>query len=273
MGAATLFFGLLLPNPTKMNCTPLIITGLVMVIATYCYVRLFNFWVNGFELKRKDDSYAEPLLGLPSNDAYRYADWSLTVPLLLIELILVMRLPAEESASLCWKPEASSTINVALGYPGVIQNDLDARWFWCECAMTPFAYVVITLVTGLVEAMERHPSSAQRFVTQVRYLTAIFWLTYPFVYFIKSVDISAGPRQGHTIFPLPRPDQHGPVTTTWVQVGYPVADFYEHDNESARDACGVRMTAPPLEEWTATAVGSSLGAPHTLEAGSAEGLP
>ena len=123
----------------------------------------------------------------------------------MIKLILVMRLPDEESASLSWKLEASSTIMAALGYPGVIQNDLGPRWFWCECAMAPFAYVVITLVTGLILATRRQPSSAQRLETQARYLTAISWVTYPFVYFIKSVGISAGPRQGHTIFPLPRP--------------------------------------------------------------------
>ena len=35
------------------------------------------------------------LTGAPFNDAYRYLGWLLTVPLLLIELILVMRLPAE----------------------------------------------------------------------------------------------------------------------------------------------------------------------------------
>ena len=94
---------------------------------------------------------------------------------------------------------------VALGFPGVIQNDLGACCFWWEWAMVPFAYAVITLVTGLNEATQRQPSSAQRPVTQARHLTAISRLTYPFDYFIKSVGISARPRQGHTIFPLPRP--------------------------------------------------------------------
>merc|ERR1712182_10926 len=118
MGAATLFFWLQLPNLTKTYRTPLIITGLVTAIATYHYVRIFNSWVNAFELKQTDDSYAVSLSGVPFNDAYRYVDWLLTVPLLLIELILVMRLLAEESASLSWKLGASSAIMVALGYPG-----------------------------------------------------------------------------------------------------------------------------------------------------------
>merc|ERR1712203_215652 len=32
------------------------------------------------------------LTGIPFNDAYRYMDWLLTVPLLLIEILLVMKL-------------------------------------------------------------------------------------------------------------------------------------------------------------------------------------
>ena len=47
--------------------------------------------------------YTVSVSGQPFNDAYRYVDWLLTVPLLLIELILVMKLPAEETASLSLK--------------------------------------------------------------------------------------------------------------------------------------------------------------------------
>ena len=35
------------------------------------------------------------LTGVPFNDAYRYMDWLLTVPLLLIEIILVIKLDGD----------------------------------------------------------------------------------------------------------------------------------------------------------------------------------
>merc|ERR1719213_866266 len=124
-------------NLTKTYQTPLIITGLVTAIATYHYIRIFNSWVDAFDVKQSGDSYAVQLSGVPFNDAYRYVDWLLTVPLLLIELILVMRLPAGESAKLSWGLGASSAIMVALGYPGEIQNNDHARWFWWSCATTP----------------------------------------------------------------------------------------------------------------------------------------
>merc|ERR1739845_250499 len=61
-----------------------------------------------------------------------------TVPLLLIELILVMKLPADETSKLSWNLGIASAVMVALGYPGEIQNDLSTRWFWWACAMLFF---------------------------------------------------------------------------------------------------------------------------------------
>ena len=51
MGSATIFFWLQLPNVTKNYRTALHITELVTAIATYHYVRIFNSWVDAFEVK------------------------------------------------------------------------------------------------------------------------------------------------------------------------------------------------------------------------------
>ena len=142
MGSATIFFWLQLPNVRKSYRTALIITGIVTLIATYHYIRIFNSWVEAFNVVSKDGGdYTVTLTGTPFNDAYRYVDWLLTVPLLLIELILVMKLPQQETASLGWKLGVASALMVALGYPGEIQEDPAVRWFWWSLAMIPFFYV------------------------------------------------------------------------------------------------------------------------------------
>eukprot|EP00959_Pyramimonas_sp_CCMP1952_P470059 9496032-Pyramimonas_sp.AAC.2 len=67
-----------------------IISGLVTFIAAYHYIRIFNSWVEAYTYQV---GKADPeLTGTPFNDAYRYMDWLLTVPLLLIEILLVMNL-------------------------------------------------------------------------------------------------------------------------------------------------------------------------------------
>merc|ERR1712050_207790 len=207
MGSATIFFWLQLQNVNKAYRTALTITGLVTAIATYHYVRIFNSWVSAFEVKNSQGSdYGVSVSGTPFNDAYRYVDWLLTVPLLLIELILVMKLPKEETVKLSWNLGVASAVMVAIGYPGEIQENLLMRWIFWAFAMVPFAYVVMTLVAGLNGATDKQPDSVKSLVVSARYLTVISWLTYTGVYIIKSMGLA------------------GNVATTYEQVGYSVAD-------------------------------------------------
>ena len=207
MGCATIFFWLQLPNVSKSYRTALTITGLVTAIATYHYVRIFNSWVDAFNVGNvAGDDYTVKLSGAPFNDAYRYVDWLLTVPLLLIELILVMKLPQAETVKLSWSLGVASAVMVALGYPGEIQDNLAVRWFWWAMAMIPFSYVVMTLVSGLNDATAKQPDSVKGLVVMARYLTVISWLTYPGVYIIKNMGLA------------------GNIATTYEQVGYSIAD-------------------------------------------------
>merc|ERR1712151_1400212 len=70
------------------------ISGLVTFIAAYHYFRIFNSWVEAYSYTTGKDG--PQLTGVPFNDAYRYMDWLLTVPLLLIEILLVMNLSDEQ---------------------------------------------------------------------------------------------------------------------------------------------------------------------------------
>jgi len=208
MGSATIFFWLQVPNVTKSYRTALTITGIVTFIATYHYFRIFNSWVEAFEVKNKDGGdYTVTPTGTPFNDAYRYVDWLLTVPLLLIELILVMKLPAEQTKCLSWSLGAASALMVALGYPGEIQDELTVRCFWWKLAMLPFCYVVFQLVVGLSDATSKQASgTAATLVSAARYFTVVSWCTYPFVYIIKNIGLA------------------GPVATMYEQIGYSMAD-------------------------------------------------
>merc|ERR1719221_2463534 len=116
-----------LSKPKKKKITkakPRATTGLVTAIATYHYVRIFNSWVDAFKVENsRGGDYSVTVSGAPFNDAYRYVDWLLTVPLLLIELILVMKLPKAETVALSWKLGLASAVMVALGYPGEPQDE------------------------------------------------------------------------------------------------------------------------------------------------------
>merc|ERR1712070_286102 len=171
------------------------------------YVRIFNSWVGAFAVQADaNGSFEVSLSGQPFNDAYRYVDWLLTVPLLLIELILVMGLPADQTKSLSISLGFASALMVALGYPGEIQDDPKARWFWWGLAMIPFCFVLFQLLIGLGGATQTQPEAARGLIGQARLLTAVSWLTYPGVYIVKMMGIG------------------GATAMCAEQIGYSVAD-------------------------------------------------
>jgi len=210
MGSATIFLWLQMGNVNKKYRTALAISGIVTAIATYHYFRIFNSWEGAFTVTNEGTNYTDytvKLTGLPFNDAYRYVDWLLTVPLLLIELILVMGLEPAQTQALAWKLGAASAMMVALGYPGEILDDVSGRWLWWVLAMIPFCYVLYELLVGLEAATEMpHNASAAGLIKAARTLTAVSWLTYPCVYIIKMVGIS------------------GAAACVAEQIGYSVAD-------------------------------------------------
>ena len=138
----------------------LTITGLVTFIAAYHYFRIFNSWVEAYRYPTPGGSskttIGNPeLTGKPFNDAYRYMDWLLTVPLLLIEIIFVMDLKPEETSKKAWQLGASAALMIILGYPGelILEADkLSTRWVYWALAMIPFLFVVYTLLVGLAGA-------------------------------------------------------------------------------------------------------------------------
>merc|ERR1711976_497915 len=101
-----------------------LISGLVTFIAAYHYIRIFNSWVDAYHYV--PGSTAPTLTGVPFNDAYRYMDWLLTVPLLLIEILLVMKLEPGAFTCKAWALGLGSALMIVSGYYGelVVTGDL-----------------------------------------------------------------------------------------------------------------------------------------------------
>jgi len=208
MMATTIFCWMRVSSCAERYKGALIITGLVTFIAAYHYMRIFNSWTEAY-VWSSDGELVET--GVPFNDAYRYMDWLLTVPLLLIEIILVMKLDAEETASKSMTLGASAALMIILGYPGEQITDssaLGGRWFWWTCAMIPFVYIVYTLLIGLsaATASETDPRISG-LIKKAQLATVISWCTYPIVY----------------IFPMF--GLQGASVTVAIQIGYSISDI------------------------------------------------
>merc|ERR1712137_1359985 len=131
-----------------------LISGLVTFIAAYHYIRIFNSWVEAYKFpETTDGSIGDPTpTGVPFNDAFRYMDWLLTVPLLLIEIVLVMKLSPEESDKQCKQLGVLSALMIIFGYPGELILDpaqMGTRFVFWFAGMVPFLFIVYTLTVGL----------------------------------------------------------------------------------------------------------------------------
>ena len=202
MGAATVFFFLSRSQVSPPYRTALTVTGLVTLVALYHYLRIFNSWEGAYTLA---DGVMKQT-GTKFNDAYRYVDWLLTVPLLLVELILVMRLSGAETRAKATKLGLLAALMVLLGYPGEISADPTTRWVWWGLAMIPFVIIVYDLFVGLKNSIASQPAGARGLVSAARWLTVISWLFYPVVFVFPMIGFTGG------------------AATTAVQVGYTVAD-------------------------------------------------
>jgi bacteriorhodopsin len=183
MMATTLFLFMRVPSISAKYQSALIISGLVTFIAAYHYLRIFNSWTEAY--KYTLDSEDPVLTGVPFNDAYRYMDWLLTVPMLLMEIVLVMKLSADEAKTKCITLGVSSALMIILGYPGefIVEGALGMRWKYWFLAMIPFCYIVYELLVGLAAATNAETNdNVKALVLRAQWVTVISWLTYPVVY-------------------------------------------------------------------------------------------
>merc|ERR1712070_803292 len=178
-----------------------LISGLVTFIAAYHYIRIFNSWVESYEYQAgKPDQYgalfieAPTLTGVPFNDAYRYMDWLLTVPLLLIEILLVMKLPDDVFSAKAKTLGFGSALMICSGYYGelVVTGDLTPRWMCWFLSMSFFLYIVYELLVGLAAATQAETDPVVRGkIKSAQVVTVISWCTYPIVYLFPMLGINA----------------------------------------------------------------------------------
>jgi bacteriorhodopsin len=203
MFAGALFFFFSRSQVAPRYRPALLISALVPTIACYHYFRIAHSFDAAYLLK--DGAYVAS--GLPFNDAYRYADWLLTVPLLVIELVAVMGLAKAETRALSTRLSVAAALMIVLGYPGEIATEAGTAWLWWALSMLPFLYIMSTLFTGFGGAVNSQPATVQPLVKKARSLILLTWSFYPAAYLAPYLGLS------------------GSAGETALQVGYTIADI------------------------------------------------
>lgn len=203
MAAATIFFFMNRSQVADAYKTAITITGLVTFIAAYHYLQIFLSFEKAFVLQNGEVSAS----GFEFNNAYRYVDWLLTVPLLLIELILVMGLSRSETISKATTLGIAAALMIVLGYPGEISDDIGTRWQWWILSMIPFLFIVYQLVIGLRASIDTQPDEVKGLIRAASWVVVLSWAFYPIVYLAPMMGLEGA--DAHVV----------------IEVGYSIADI------------------------------------------------
>ena len=164
----------------------LVVSAIVCGIATYHYIRIFNNFQESYPAGANVDA-PHPLSNIQFNEAYRYVDWFLTVPLLLVETIAVMALAREVQRKLLYKLVPASALMIALGYPGELSGDTLTRGIWGFLSTLPFVYILYVLFVELTKSLDRQPPQVQHTIKMLRISLVGLWGIYPIAYLFPMI--------------------------------------------------------------------------------------
>ena len=187
--------------------TALVMSSMVTFIAGYHYFRIFNSFnessmKNALSVGTSQGSF---------NEAYRYIDWILTVPLLLVEVIAVLALAKEASKSLIGRLVPASAAMIILGYPGEISNSTSTKVLFGILSTLPFLSILYVLFVELTKSLDRQPAGVGATVKRLRLLLVATWGVYPISYLIPMLIKNPSAAQAADLF-------------TSRQIGYTIAD-------------------------------------------------
>ncbi|WP_198955342.1 bacteriorhodopsin-like [Kineosporia sp. R_H_3] len=172
----------------------LVVSAIVCGIAAYHYIRIFNNFGEAYPAGATVDD-AHLASNVVFNEGYRYVDWLLTVPLLLIETVAVMALARDTQRKLLFKLVPASALMIVLGYPGEISGDFGTRALWGFLSTIPFVYLLWVLFVELSRSLDRQPPEVVHTIKMLRISLVGLWGVYPIAYMFPMIggDFFGGP--------------------------------------------------------------------------------
>ena len=166
--ASTAFFFLETQRVDGKWKTSLTVSGLVTLIAAVHYFYMRDVWVMTGE----------------TPTVYRYIDWLITVPLLMIEFYLILRAITAVSGGVFWRLMIGTLVMLVGGYAGEI-GYINA-WAGFIIGMLGRAYILYEIFAGEASrvAAEKAPASVQSAFSTMRWIVTIGWAIYPLGYFM-----------------------------------------------------------------------------------------
>ena len=140
-------------------------SAVVVGIAGYHYYRIWSSWSAG-----------------EVNEGYRYADWLITVPLLIVELLIVLGTSPDRRKKLMMTLVPATVLMVGLGYPGEVSTEDGTKWLFWVLAMIPFFYILYVLVREMKDVKARESAGVAAMIGNATKILLVTWCVYPIAY-------------------------------------------------------------------------------------------
>lgn len=165
MLGAFVYFLTQIKSVAKQYQSGVAVSAVVVGIAGYHYYRMWQGWSVG-----------------EMNEGYRYADWLITVPLLVIELLIVLGVTSDRRKALMKTLVPATVLMIGLGYPGEVASSDGTKWIFWILSMLPFIYILYTLAGELKAAGVRETGPVAASISAATKILLVTWLVYPIGY-------------------------------------------------------------------------------------------
>ena len=165
--ASTVFFFLERDRVAAKWKTSLTVSGLVTLVAAVHYFYMREVWVT---------TGSTPTV-------FRYIDWLITVPLLMIEFYLILSAITKVPVGVFWRLMIGTLVMLVGGYLG--EAGYMAVWPAFIIGMVGWAYILYEIFMGQASKINAQsaPPSVQSAFNTMRLIVTIGWAIYPLGYF------------------------------------------------------------------------------------------
>ncbi|MFM9879383.1 MAG: bacteriorhodopsin-like [Burkholderiaceae bacterium] len=165
--ASTVFFFLERDRVSAKWKTSLTVSGLVTLIAAVHYFYMRDVWV---------ETGSTPTV-------FRYIDWLITVPLLMIEFYLILSAITKVPTGVFWRLMVGTLVMLVGGYLG--EAGYIGVWPGFIIGMVGWLFILYEIFLGQAGKInaESAPPSVQSAFSTMRWIVTIGWAIYPLGYF------------------------------------------------------------------------------------------
>ena len=166
--AATAFFFLEIQRVSAKWKTSLTVSGLVTLVAASHYFYMRDVWVTTGD----------------SPTVFRYIDWIITVPLLMVEFYLILSAITKVPVGVFWRLMIGTLVMLIGGYLGEA-GKLNV-WVGFTIGMVGWFYIIWEIFAGEAGKINANsaPPSVQVAFNLMRWIVVVGWAIYPIGYYL-----------------------------------------------------------------------------------------